>query len=124
MPIIWRYLLRSYFQVFSLCVSSFISMLLVLRFQDIARFATSGTSNYNIVLFTLLQIPYILPIAIPVSCLIASMILFQRLSQSHELTAFRTCGIGLKEISTPLVFAGLFLTLVNLTIACELAPYC
>lgn len=124
MPIIWRYLLRSYFQVLLLCVSAFIGVLLVLRFQEIARFATSGAPKLQILLFALLQIPYILPIAIPVSCLIAAMLLFQRLSHTHELTALRTCGFGLKSIATPLIFAGFLLTFVNFTLASELAPRC
>ncbi|MBS0603901.1 MAG: LptF/LptG family permease [Verrucomicrobia bacterium] len=124
MPIIWRYLLRSYFQVFLLCVGAFISVLIVLRFQEIARFATSGASSLKVLLFALLQIPYILPIAIPVSCLIASMLLFQRLSHTHELTALRTCGFGLKTIAAPLLFAGFFLTLINFTIASEISPRC
>jgi lipopolysaccharide export system permease protein len=124
MPIFWRYLLRNFFQVFFLSVSSFISVLIVLRFQEIARFATSGASKLKVVLFALLQIPYILPIAIPVSCLIAAILLFQRLSLTHELTAFRTCGLGLKPITTPLLFAGFFLTLVNFTIASEISTRC
>jgi lipopolysaccharide export system permease protein len=124
MPIVWRYLLRSYFQVLLLCVSAFISVLIVLRFQEIARFATSGAPKLKILLFALLQAPYILPIAIPVSCLIAAMLLFQRLSHTQELTALRTCGFGLKAISTPLFFAGAFLTLINFTIASEISPLC
>ena len=105
MPIIWRYLLRSYFQVLALCVSGFIAVLLVLRFSEIARFASSGLRKLKVLLFTLYQIPYILPIAVPVSCLIASILLFQRLSHTHELTAFRTCGLGLKPIIYPLIYA-------------------
>ncbi len=124
MPIIWRYLLRSYFQVLLLCVSAFISVLIVIRFQEIARFATSGAPKLKVLLFALLQVPYILPIAIPVSCLIAAMLLFQRLSHTHELTALRTCGFGLKTISTPLFFAGSLLTLINFTIASEVSPWC
>lgn len=124
MPIIWRYLLRSYFQVLALCVSSFVAVLLVLRFQEIARFASSGTAKFKVLMFAVLQIPYILPIAIPISCLIAAIILFQRLSRSHELTALRTCGLGLKPITTPLILAGLFVSLINLTISCEIAPRC
>ncbi len=124
MPILWRYLLRSYFQVFLLCVAAFISVLIVLRFQEIARFATSGASALKVLLFALFQIPYILPIAIPVSCLIAAMLLFQRLSHTHELTAFRTSGLGLKMILTPLLFAGVFLTMVNFTLASEISPRC
>lgn len=124
MPILWRYLLRNFFQVFLLCVGSFISVLIVLRFQEIARFATSGAAKLKVLTFALLQIPYILPIAIPVSCLIASILLFQRLSHTHELTAFRTCGFSLKSITTPLLFTGFFLTLLNFTIASELSPRC
>jgi lipopolysaccharide export system permease protein len=124
MPIIWRYLLRSYFQVLLLCVGAFISVLIVLRFQEIARFITSGAPKTDVLLFAFLQIPYILPIAIPISCLIAAMLLFQRLSHTQELTALRTCGFGLKAIATPLLFAGFFLTLVNFTIASELSPRC
>ncbi|MBS0619938.1 MAG: LptF/LptG family permease [Verrucomicrobia bacterium] len=123
-PILWRYLLRSYFQVLALCVSAFISVLLVIRFQEIARFATSGAAASKVLLFALLQIPYILPIALPISCLIAAILLFQRLSYTHELTALRTSGLRLKAITTPLLFAGAFLTLINFTIASELGPRC
>lgn len=124
MPILWRYLLRNFFQVFLLCVGSFISVLIVLRFQEIARFATSGAPKLTVVSFALLQIPYILPIAIPVSCLIAAVLLFQRLSLTHELTAFRACGLGLKSVITPLLLAGFFLTLVNFTVASEISTRC
>jgi lipopolysaccharide export system permease protein len=121
-PIIWRYLLRSYFQVLLLCISAFVSVLIVLRFQEIARFATSGAPKIKVVLFALLQIPYILPLAIPVSCLIAAILLFQRLSHTQELTALRTCGFKLSTITAPLFFAGFFLTLLNFTIASEITP--
>jgi lipopolysaccharide export system permease protein len=124
MPIIWRYLLRSYFQVLLLCIGAFISVLIVLRFQEIARFATSGAPKLKVLLFALLQIPYILPIALPVSCLIAAMLLFQRLSRTHELTALRACGFSLKAIYTPLFFSGFLLTLINFTIASEISPRC
>src|SRR5258708_1903184 len=121
MPILWRYLLRNFFQILVLSVSSFIGVLLVLRFHEIARFATSGASLVKIFLFTLYQIPYILPIAMPFSCLIASMLLFQRLSRLHELTAFRSCGLGFSSIVAPLLCAGTLLGFVNFVICCELS---
>lgn len=124
MPVLWRYLLRQYFQVFLLCVCSFIAVLLVTRFQEIARFASSGASIGTLSLFVLYQIPYVLPFAIPISCLIAAMLLFQKLSHTHELTAFRACGLGIKWISFPLIFAGIFLSMINFSIASELAPKC
>ena len=124
MPLAWRYLLRSYFQVFLLSVIGFIAVLLVTRFQDIAKFASASGSLSSVALYTLYQIPYILPLAVPISCLISAMILFQKLSNTHELTALRVCGMGLKAIATPLVLAGVILSFGNFVISSEVAPYC
>jgi lipopolysaccharide export system permease protein len=105
-------------------VIAFIAILLVTRFQEIARFATSGTSYATVILFTAYQIPLILGYAIPVSCLIAGMLLFQKLSHTHELTAFRASGVGLRTLAYPIILAGCFLSLLNFTIASEIAPNC
>lgn len=123
-PLLWRYLLRSYFQVFLLSICGFIAVLLVTRFRDVASFATTGAGWNNVGLFTLYQIPYILPLAIPISALISSILLFQRLSHAHELTAFRASGLSLGVITFPIVLSGLFLTLVNFTVVSELGPLC
>lgn len=124
MPILWRYLLRSYFQVFSLCVSGFIAVLLVTRFQDIARFAATGASIGYLLLFILYQIPFILPLAIPISCLIAALLLFQNLSRSHELTAMRAAGLGLTPLALPLILSAILLAFANFSLASELGPKC
>lgn len=122
MPILWKYLIRSYFQFFLLCVSSFVAVLLVVRFQDIALFASSGAGIRQIGLFTLYQIPYILPIAIPISSLIAAMNLCQKMSTSLEITALRSCGLSIKTIAYPLLLVASILSLINFTIASEMAP--
>ncbi|MCI5052447.1 MAG: LptF/LptG family permease [Simkaniaceae bacterium] len=124
MTVLWRYLLRQFFQVFALCVSIFICVLLVLRFQDLARFATLGTSGGKTVLFILLQIPEILPIAIPISALISSTLLMQRLSDGHVLTMVRAAGLSLSEVLFPLKAAGLALTLCSFIFTAQLTPYC
>jgi lipopolysaccharide export system permease protein len=124
MPILWRYLLRNYLQVLALCIAGFISVLLITRFQNIARFASTGASCFHTMKFVLLQIPFILPLAIPVSCLISAFILLQRMSRSHELTALRTAGIGVGAITFPLLSCGVLLSLLNFTIVSEISPKC
>ncbi len=99
-------------------------MLLVLRFQEIARFITSEASFTKIALFSLYQIPYILPIAIPISCLISSLLLFQKLSYHQEITALRTIGLSLEKMVIPILSSGFLLVLLNAMIAFELAPIC
>jgi lipopolysaccharide export system permease protein len=124
MPILWRYLLKAYFQIFSLCVSGVIAVLFVIRFKDIADFATLNSDLGSILLFSLYQIPYILPNAIPISCVIASMLLLQRMSQTNELTALRAAGLNLQTILYPLLMASCAVTLLNLTVVAEVAPRC
>lgn len=124
MPLLWRYLLRSYFQIFILCVCGFIGVLLVTRVQEIARLASLGSHFGKICLFTLFQIPYILPIVIPISGLISAILLLQRLSHTHELTAFRASGIGIKILATPLLMAGFFISIINFAITTEITPRC
>ncbi len=124
MPLLWRYLLRSYFQVFLLCVGGFISILLVTRIQEIARLVALNSQFGKIYLFTLFQIPYILPIAIPISGLISAILLLQRLSHTQELTAFRTSGVGLKTLGTPLLMAAFLLSVINFAIVTEVTPRC
>jgi lipopolysaccharide export system permease protein len=122
MPILWNYLLKGYFQLFFLCVSAFVSVLLVVRFQEIALFASSGANLYQIALFSFYQIPYILPLAIPISCLLAAMILFQKMSTHLEITALRASGLSLGSLCYPLLLAGCLLSLVNFTVTSEMTP--
>lgn len=122
MPILWRFLLRNYLQVFFLCISGFITILLLTRLQEIVSLVSFDSGISTIFLFTFLQIPYILPIAIPISGLIASILLLQRLSHTHELTSFRCAGLSLKKISTPLLTAAFVLALANFMIVSEVTP--
>jgi lipopolysaccharide export system permease protein len=93
------------------------------RLDEIAHFATLGPEGVYILLFTFYQIPYILPIAIPVSCLISSILLIQRLSRTHELTALRASGMGLLSILAPILLASIFLSLANFYIVSELSTH-
>jgi lipopolysaccharide export system permease protein len=124
MPTVWRYLLRNYFQVFLLCIASFIAALFVMRFKDIAEFATLNSDGLSVLLFSLYQLPYVLPLAIPVSCVIASILLFQKMSHSQELTALRAAGLSIRSLMYPLFLAGIFLSLINFTIVAEIGPKC
>lgn len=122
MPIVWRYLLKNYIQVFLLCVIAFISILLVTRLHNIAELAALNTPFALILLFVLCQIPYILPIAIPIAGFISSLLLFQKLSITHECTALRSSGLTLNQIIAPILFAACSLCLINFLVVSEVTP--
>src|SRR5579872_4338640 len=113
MPILWRYALQSYLRVFSLSISTFIAVLIVARFKEIARFTALSGDWLKTGLYIVYQIPAILPIAIPISALIASLLLFQRLSRTFELTALRASGLSFRSILSPILFCSLLLTFFN-----------
>lgn len=121
MPLLWRYLLYHYLRVVLFCVLAFVCILLTMQLDEIAHFAALGAPLPYILLFTFYQIPYILPIAIPISCLIAALLLFQRLSDSHELTALRASGFGLRHLFAPIFLASILLSGLNFLIVSEVA---
>ncbi|MBS0622118.1 MAG: LptF/LptG family permease [Verrucomicrobia bacterium] len=123
MPILWRYLLKQYLKVFALCVITFIALLFVSRAKEIADLAAMGAGASHIALFALFLIPYVLPYALPISCLISSVLLFSRLSFTHELTAMRACGLSLRRILGPVLLTGGALALLNFYVASELATH-
>lgn len=121
MPTLWRYLLSQYLRVLILSSFAFIAILMVMRLDEVAHFATLGANGLAILQFVLYQIPYILPIALPISSLIAVTLLIQRLSQSYELTALRASGFSLKAILAPILLTAAFLSLVNFYVVSEVA---
>jgi lipopolysaccharide export system permease protein len=123
-PIFWKYLLKGYCKTLSLCIGGFISLLLVMRLKEIARFAALASSALSVVQFVLTQIPFIMPMCIPISCLIASVLLFQRMSRNQEMTALRSSGLSLKSIAFPILLFSLFISFLDLYIASEMAPLC
>lgn len=121
MPIYWRYLLVYYLKILILCVLSFIAMLLTMRLDEIAHFATLGPSLLDVSWFAFQQIPYILPIALPVSALIAALLLMSNLSHSGELTALRAAGLSLASLFAPLLLMGAFLSIINFFVISEIS---
>lgn len=123
MPIIWRYLYKQFFKVFLLTTFSFVFILIVTRLKEIARFISLTPSVKYVFLFIINIIPYILPIAIPIACLLSAILLFQRLSLTHELTALRALGYSLSSIIFPILAIASILSLANFYVISELTSY-
>ena len=121
MPTLWRYFILQYLKVLTLSVIAFVVVLLTLRLDEIAHFATLGAEGKFIILFTLFQIPYILPIALPISALISSILLVRALSHKQELTALRASGFSFRELFFPIMLSAAFLSVANFIVISEFA---
>ncbi len=124
LPILWRYAIQSYLRVFFLSVFAFIGVLFITRFKEIARFSALSSDWVQTGLFVIYQFPFILPMAIPISALIASLLLFQNLSRSHELTALRASGLSFLSLLSPLLLMSICLSFLNFSICAEVSPFC
>jgi lipopolysaccharide export system permease protein len=124
MQIFWRYLSRDYLKVFLLSTFGFISILLITRLKEIAKFAALTPNLGKVLLYTIFQIPHILPVAIPISSLISSFLLFNRYSRTAELTALRVSGLSIKKIISPIITISIFISFLTFFITSEITPYC
>lgn len=122
LPTLWKYIFIEYYKLFFAILFYFISLILILKLQDIAHFITLRSSNTEILLFILYQVPYILPFAIPLSCLLATFLVLYRLSTSQEITALQTSGTSIKAIHIPFIWIGILTFLCNLFINFEITP--
>ena len=124
MPKIWKYLINSYIKIVFLSTFGFISILLLIRMKEIARFIALSSNALSVMKYILFQIPYILPLALPISCLIAAYFLFMHMSQNHELTALRSNGFSLYSIISPIIIVSMGLGLINFYISSEWTTRC
>ncbi len=123
MPVIWKYLIVNFLRIFGLSVGAFLAILIASRLEEVAHFASLGAPISLIALFALFQVPYILPIAIPISCLISGVLLMKQLSSDQELTAIRAAGFSLKEVAFPILLTAFALSLVNFYCVSEVATF-
>jgi lipopolysaccharide export system permease protein len=123
-PILWRYLLFNFTKIFLTTIVSFIAILFVSRCKEIARFAALSESIQTTLLFMAYQIPLILPVALPISALLASVLLVQKINRSFELIALRASGISLFTTLTPLLLFSVLLSCLNFSLSAKAAPFC
>ena len=123
MRILTRYVAKAYLKMLMLCMGAFIAIYLVVDFMEkIARFTRSGADWYNIALFFVAKTPEIVSQAAPLAVLMATLLTLGTLSMNSELTAMRSCGIGLARITAPILAIALLVSLLSLFIGEMVLP--
>lgn len=115
--------------VFGAFLSSFFLAFLVLSFVltvglmvQIVRYMLQGIPADLVGRFAFVSFPETLQWTIPLALLVASVLVFSRLSADSEIAAMRACGVNLLTvIRAPLLFA-LFCTAMGLFVNNEIVP--
>jgi lipopolysaccharide export system permease protein len=87
----------------------FVNQLLVMAEEIFSRHVAFG----DVLLFILFSLPSIVALAFPFGSLVGGLMAVGRLSSDNEILAFRAAGVSLQRILTPLLVAGLLLSLVS-----------
>ena len=115
--------------VFGAFLSSFFLAFLVLSFVltvglmvQIVRYMLQGIPMDLVGRFAFVSFPETLQWTIPLALLVASVLVFSRLSADSEIAAMRACGVNLLTVMrAPLLFA-LFCTVMGLFVNNEIVP--
>lgn len=69
-------------------------------------------------------LPFLLSYSLPWSVLVATLLIFGRLSADHELIAIRSCGISMGHVIAPFMIIAMLFTAISVYINGEIAPRC
>ncbi|MGA0333161.1 MAG: LptF/LptG family permease, partial [Kiritimatiellia bacterium] len=117
-----RYIFKDFLTIFGM---SMLVTTLVLYLGSVMKaldYISQGVPGTVLIKVFTLNIPYILTMSIPVSCLVACLLLFNRLSLDGEFTAMRSGGLSTMQIISPVLLCGCLLTLTCIWIHYQLAP--
>lgn len=96
----------------------------LLRIEEVARFATLGAPLNEVARFAWVALPQLIILALPLSCLVGTYLVWHRLSGSSELLGALTSGMSMNHFLLPTLAWTIFLGGVNAALALNWAPNC
>lgn len=120
MSIITKYVSKEFLKIFLLCLAAVVCLYLIVDIFERLNLFTYHNASFTLAfLYFLFKIPNIILQLTPVVVLLATLFTLGSMARYNELTAMRSCGIGLLQIAMPVIaLAGLIG--VGLVVADEL----
>jgi lipopolysaccharide export system permease protein len=119
-----RYILKQFTRNLFTLMASFIAIYILIDFfEKIDDFMEKGKSFALVGKFFLFSIPFVLEQMGPVCILLAGVITLGILNHSNELIALKACGIPLKKVTSPIITAGLVVTLFFVAMSQFILPH-
>jgi len=72
--------------------------------------------------FMIYSLPFMLSLTIPFGILVATMLVFGRMSADNEITALRACGVSVFQIIAPLIILTFAFTCLSLWLQVQVGP--
>ncbi len=104
MHIITKYILKEHISPFLYGIGTIIFLFILnILFRDLGRLLGKGLSLKIIAEFFIYQLAWIVALAVPMAVLIATLMVFGRLSSENELLALKASGIHLYSLISPVL---------------------
>ncbi len=124
MKILDKYLLKTYITTFTMVfVILFFIFILQTVWLFIAELAGKDLDIWMVLKFLLFAMPRIIPLVLPLSVLLSSIMTFGNLAESYEFAAMKSAGISLQRSLKILTVFIFFLSIVAFTFANNVIPY-
>lgn len=120
----FRYIFWDIIPGFFLGLIAFILILLMFQVLRLMEFALIHGIDSSVILeiFTYLTVSF-LPIVLPMSLLLATLLAYNRLSNDSEVIAFKSLGLHLGHIASPAIFLSLLVFLLSVYTTFYMAPW-
>jgi len=119
-----KYLLKTFLSTFLMV---FIILLFIFILQSvwlfIAELAGKDLDFPMVIKFLLFAIPRIIPLVLPLSVLLSSIMTFGNLAENYEFAAMKSAGISLQRAMRSLIIFITILSIVAFTFANNVIPY-
>lgn len=124
MKILDKYLLKSFLITFTtVFVILFFIFILQTVWLFISELAGRDLGFFMIIKFLLFSMPRIIPLVLPLSVLLASIMTFGSLAENYEFAAIKSAGISLSRAMKYLTYSILVLTIITFVFANNVIPY-
>jgi len=109
-----KYLLRKFLLLLVYSLLAFIAIFLVVDLvENIDKFIDAGITRQQALLYYLLNFPFFISTALPMSMLIATIFATGTLAKNNELTAMKSSGVSLYRIATPIFVLSLLVSVFS-----------
>lgn len=121
--ILHKSILRELILSFLLALAFLNSILMMEKLVRLSRFLSGvGASVLDMAKIILYIQPQILQLTLPMSLLLATLLVYGRMNLDNEIIIMRSSGMDLKKIALPVFYLGLFAFIAGIAVSFSLGP--
>ena len=123
MGILFWYIVRHYLGILTLCLTGLVTIYLVIDFfEKLRRFLRHDAELASMLMYFLCKIPDIAFQLMPFAVLMASLLAIGLLNKNQEITAMRSCGVGIFHVTMPFLAVAGLVTAILLGLTAVVIP--